>query len=141
MPSDSSTSSDTGPDLQGQLGPLEVEVLRALSGLEPPVSVRRVCDALPRDGYFAYQGVLNCLNRLAGKGVLRREKQGHVYVYSPAVEIEHLAARLVNQMIGTSPEQIDRVICRLLEVDPTRAGEHIAELRKRVRRMKGRNQG
>jgi predicted transcriptional regulator len=129
-------SRDTGLDPSGQLGPLEVEVLRAMSGLTPPMSVRQVCDALPREGYFAYQGVLNCMNRLAAKGVLQREKRGHVYFYSPAVEIESLAARLVSQMVGTGPSQVDRVICRLLDVDPAHAEEHIAELRKRVRRMK-----
>jgi predicted transcriptional regulator len=127
---------DADIDVSRRLGPLEMEVLRALSGLTPPVTVRQVCDALPREGYFAYQGILNCLNRLAAKGVLQRDRRGQTYVYSPAVKIEGLAARLVKQMVGASAEQVDQVICQLLEVDPALGERHVAELRKRIRRMK-----
>jgi predicted transcriptional regulator len=136
MPHGSPPSPDADIDLSRHLGPLEVEVLRAVSGLTPPVTVRQVCDALPREGYFAYQGVLNCLNRLAAKGVLQRDKRGHICVYSPAMKIEGLAARLVKQLVGASPEHVDQVICQLLEVDPALGERHIAELRKRIRRIK-----
>jgi predicted transcriptional regulator len=123
-------------DGSAQFGPLEATVLRAISDLHHPVTVRDVCDALPRRGYFAYQGVLNCMNRLASKGVLHREKRGNVYVYAPVAQIDSLAAEAVSQLIGSRPEHVDRVICRLLEIDPERGEEHIAELRRRVRRMK-----
>lgn len=50
------------------IGPLEAQVVRTISQLSIPVSVREVCDEMARDGYFAYQGVLNCMNRLAVEG-------------------------------------------------------------------------
>ena len=117
------------------LGPLEAQVVRAISGLSPPVTVRAVCDALERDGYFAYQGVLNCMNRLVRKGILERAKHGSSFVYRPLVELEELAAQVVTNVLDHMGGEPDRVICRVLDIDPDVGTEEIAELRRRVRAM------
>jgi len=119
------------------IGPLEVQVLRALSTTSPPVTVRQVCEKLNKQGYFAYQGVLNCLNRLAAKGLLRRAKRGNLGIYTPAVELDAFAANFAANMIGSDREKLDRVVCRLLEIDPDLGVEQLAALRRRVRRMSG----
>jgi len=117
------------------VGPLEARVLRAVSELAPPVSVRDVCDALARDGYFAYQGVLNCMNRLVTKGILTRRKRGAAFVYRPLVQLEDLAAQVVTNVLEHMGGQLDRVICRVLEIDPDTGAEEIAELRRKMRAL------
>jgi len=117
------------------IGPLEAQVVRTISQLSVPVSVRGVCDEMARDGYFAYQGVLNCMNRLARKGILEREKQGTAFVYRPLVNLEDLAAEVVSNVLGHMGGQRDRVICRVLDIDPDVGAKEIAELRRKVQDM------
>lgn len=117
------------------IGPLEAQVVRTISQLSVPVSVREVCDEMARDGYFAYQGVLNCMNRLARKGILEREKQGTAFVYRPLVNLEDLAAEVVSNVLGHMGGHRDRVICRVLDIDPDVGAKEIAELRRKVRDM------
>ncbi|MCJ7821868.1 MAG: BlaI/MecI/CopY family transcriptional regulator [Armatimonadetes bacterium] len=117
------------------IGPLEAQVVRTISQLTVPVSVREVCDEMARDGYFAYQGVLNCMNRLARKGILEREKQGTAFLYRPLVNLEDLAAEVVSNVLGHMGGQRDRVICRVLDIDPDVGAEEIAELRRKVQDM------
>ena len=115
------------------IGPLEAQVLRAISGLSPPVTVREVCDALAKRGYFAYQGVLNCMNRLAKKRILKRARRKHAFVYWPLIEREGLAAQVVTSVLGSMGGELDRAVCWMLEIDPDAGAEHIAELRRKVR--------
>jgi predicted transcriptional regulator len=115
------------------IGPLEAQVMRAIADLAPPVTVREVCDALSRQGYFAYQGVLNCMNRLVRKGILERTKRGGAFAYTPLVEQEALAAEAVTNVLGHMGGTLDRVICRVLNIDPDIGEEELAELREKVR--------
>lgn len=114
------------------VGPLAAQVLRAISELLPPVTVRDVCDALAREGYFAYQGVLNCMNRLVRKGMLGRTKRGAAFVYRPLVELEEVTAQAVASVLGHMGGEPERVICRVLDIDPDIGAERIAELRRKV---------
>jgi predicted transcriptional regulator len=116
------------------IGPLEAQVLRCISELPSPVTVRQVCDALERSGYFAYQGVLNCMNRLVKKDILEREKQGTAYVYRPLVDIEQLAAQVVTNVIDHMGGRVERVVCWVLKIDPDTGADRIADLRREVRR-------
>jgi predicted transcriptional regulator len=117
------------------IGPLEAQVMRAMSELDPPVTVRQVCDALAREGYFAYQGVLNCMNRLVRKGILDRSKRGHLFLYHPLVELEELAAEVVASVLGHMGGEPDRVICRVLDLDPDIGAAELAQLRRKLRAM------
>lgn len=117
------------------IGPLEAQVMRTIAQLPAPVTVRDVCDAMAREGYFAYQGVLNCMNRLARKGILERAKQGTAFTYRPLVDLEELAAQVVSNVLGHMGGHRDRVICRVLDIDPEIGAEEIAELRSKVRAM------
>jgi predicted transcriptional regulator len=117
------------------VGPLEAQVMRAISTLPLPVSVRDVCDALAKDGYFAYQGVLNCMNRLVRKGILERTKHGNLFQYRPLVSAEELSAQVVTNVLDHMGGELDRVICRVLDLDPDVGAEQLAELRRRVQAM------
>ena len=123
------------------MGPLEAQVLRAIDGLPAPITVRQVCDALAKDGYFAYQGVLNCMNRLVRKGILTRAKRGAAFIYEPAVDLEELAAKIVSNVLHHMGGELDRVVCRVLDIDPDIGATQVAALRRRVRAMRKRPRG
>ena len=88
------------------LGDLEMEVLEQLWRLGSG-DVRAVHAALSkgRDNHpNTVQSALECLFR---KGLLDREKQSHAYIYSPRLNREELAARLIDEtlqrMKGSEP--------------------------------------
>ena len=110
------------------IGTLEAEVLRALSSMGQPAAVREICDWLSRGGYFAYQGVLNCANRLTRKGLLVRSQRGQAFLYAPSVDPSELAAHLVLDVISAMGADRDRVVCRVLGLDPQRHAHEIARL-------------
>ena len=122
------------------LGPLEAQVLRAVSEIGRPVTVREICDHLAKGGYFAYQGVLNCMNRLTTKGILARTERQGAFLYEPRVELEELTAQLVANVLGHMGGDLDRVICRVLKIDPDAGAKKIAGLRQRTRVVARKNQ-
>lgn len=126
-------SADNGVDLG--VGPLEAQVLGAMAELTPPVSVRRVADAIGKRGYFAYQAVLNCMNRMAAKGMLERgsTKVGNAYLYRSLVTADEVAARVMTSVVSQMGRDLDRVVCQALGIDPELGADEIAKLRKRAR--------
>lgn len=59
-----------------------------------PASVREVADALP-GRELAYTTVMTVLDRLAGKGMVERERAGRAWSYRPAAAREAYIARLM----------------------------------------------
>jgi predicted transcriptional regulator len=117
------------------VGPLEAQVLGAMAELTPPVSVRQVCDALGKSGYFAYQAVLNCMNRMAAKGTLERTKERNAYLFRPLVTADEVAARIITSVVSQMGRDLDRVVCQALNIDPELGAKEIAKLRERVGAM------
>jgi len=122
------------------LGPLEAQILRAVSEIARPVTVREVCDHLARDGYFAYQGVLNCMNRLTRKGILGRTEHQGAFLYELRVELEELTAQVVANVLEHMGGDLHRVICRVLKIDPDAGAKKIAQLHQRARTVARRSQ-
>lgn len=113
-----------------QLGPLEMQVLGLLTGAEPS-SVNQVQQRLSAAGAdYAYTTVMTVLTRLYHKGVARREKQGHRYLYRTTPGDRALKHGLLQRMRralftdGLSP------VAALLDEDLTRA--ELLELRRLV---------
>lgn len=81
-----------------RLGDLERAVMDVLwdgqTGNDPGVTVREVADAL-RDRELAYTTVMTVLDRLAGKGMVERERDGRAWRYRPAASREAHIARLM----------------------------------------------
>jgi predicted transcriptional regulator len=115
------------------IGPLEAQIVRAIAEIGQVVTVRAVCDHLARDGYFAYQGVLNCMNRLARKGILERTERQGTFLYRPLVDLEELTAQVIENVLGHMGGEIDRVVCRMLRIDPDKGAREIARLREKLR--------
>lgn len=59
-----------------------------------PATVRDVADHL-RDRELAYTTVMTVLDRLAGKGMVRRERVGRAWSYRPAASREAYVAQLM----------------------------------------------
>lgn len=81
-----------------RLGDLERAVMDVLwdgrAGDGPGVTVREVADVL-RDRELAYTTVMTVLDRLAGKGMVERERDGRAWRYRPAASREAHIARLM----------------------------------------------
>jgi predicted transcriptional regulator len=81
-----------------RLGELERAVMDVLWDHSPPaatgLTVRDVAEAL-HDRGLAYTTVMTVLDRLAGKGMVRRERTGRAWSYRPAASREAYIARLM----------------------------------------------
>ncbi len=114
-------------DAAGLLGSLEAEVMAVLWQAGTPLSVRQTADRLNADraALLAYTTVMTVLSRLAGKGILTRERSGRGYVYEPvARDTAEIAVRDVLGQFG------DAALARFVdqvELDP--------QLRRRLRRV------
>ena len=86
-------------------GQLEGEVLAVLATSEHAMTPAEVLDELDDD--LAYTTVMTTLARMAGRGVLDRQRAGRAYAYRPVRDPETLTARRMR---------------RLLEQDTNRAG-------------------
>lgn len=96
----------TRPSPPLTLGDLEMEVLEQLWKLGSG-DVRAVHAALSKGRDNHSNTVQSALERLFRKGLLDREKQSHAYIYSPRLNREELAARLIDEtlqrMKGSEP--------------------------------------
>lgn len=77
-----------------RLGELERAVMDVLWDRGSPATVRDVADLL-RDRELAYTTVMTVLDRLAGKGMVERERAGRAWVYRPAASREAYIAQLM----------------------------------------------
>jgi BlaI family transcriptional regulator, penicillinase repressor len=113
-----------------QLGPLEMQVLGLLSGAEP-ATVNQVRQRLSAAGAdYAYTTVMTVLTRLYQKGVLRREKQGHRYVYRTTPGDRALKHGLLQRMRRALFTDRLAPLAALLDEDLTRV--ELLELRRMV---------
>jgi len=89
--------------------PLELEALKALWVLGNG-TVADVRDALAPERELAYTTVLTLLDRLAGKGAVRRKKRGRGYVYRPALSreeaLENALERLADNFFQGSRDRL-----------------------------------
>ncbi|MFY1634178.1 BlaI/MecI/CopY family transcriptional regulator [Solwaraspora sp. WMMB335] len=80
-----------------RLGELERAVMDVLWDRDPAagaVTVRDVADAL-QERDLAYTTVMTVLDRLAGKGMVSRERSGRAWRYQPAASREAYIAQLM----------------------------------------------
>ena len=79
------------------LGELEKQVLQYL-WTSPAVDVKRVHAELSKQRDSSVNTVQSALERLFKKGLLRREKQGHAYLYFAQIERGDLIAKLIDSV-------------------------------------------
>jgi predicted transcriptional regulator len=116
--------------LQPVQGELQSQVMAILWRLERG-TVEDVRRALPSRHRGAYTTVQTTMQRLCDRGLLERVKEGHAFVYSPALtEAEYLSLSVEQAFAGASREArhaaLAQLIGRLRE-------DELAEVQRRAR--------
>lgn len=97
---------------------LEAQLLDILwddpAGLMP----RDVHDRLPARRPLAYTTVNTVLVRLWEKGILRRQRRGRAFVYSPKESRGEYTARRMNEILRTSGDHKEVLASFLDTIDP-----------------------
>jgi predicted transcriptional regulator len=83
------------------LGELERSVMEQLWTSPDAQSVRDVHLALTRGRELAYTTVMTVLDRLAKKGLVRRERDGRAYLYLPEQTREQLVAEVMHTALDS----------------------------------------
>jgi predicted transcriptional regulator len=92
------------------LGQLESALMEVVWSRSEPVSVSEVHAALPAERPVAYTTVKTTLERLAGKGILLRAREGKAYLYQAAVSREELERRIVADALDRLVEQFPQAV-------------------------------
>jgi predicted transcriptional regulator len=101
------------PDLQPVQGELQTQVMSVVWRLEH-ATVDDVRRALPPRHRGAYTTVQTTMQRLYERGLLTRTKQGHAFLYSPALtESEYLSRTIEHTLAGASREARHTALAQL----------------------------
>lgn len=92
------------PEKQGLeklLGELEATIMELIwsKGVHTEVTVREIHEELAEEKQLAYTTVMTVMGNLAKKGLLKTEKTGVAYIYSPAYSREEFLERAVGKII------------------------------------------
>ncbi len=93
-----------------------------------PQSVRDVHQALSQDRELAYTTVMTVLDRLAKKGVVRRERDGRAYRYLPVQSREEMVAELMHTALETGPDRAAALVAFIGRVSDNEAAAMRAAL-------------
>ncbi|MBF5080886.1 BlaI/MecI/CopY family transcriptional regulator [Quadrisphaera sp. INWT6] len=85
------------------LGTLERDVMAHLWDAGSAQTVRQVHEALSERG-LAYTTVMTVLDRLAKKGVVRQERAGRAFEYSPVQTREEMTAAVMLEALGATTD-------------------------------------
>jgi predicted transcriptional regulator len=101
-------------DVQPIQGELQTQVMATLWRLERG-TVEDVRRALPPRHRGAYTTVQTTLQRLCDRGLLTRAKEGHAFVYAPALgEAEYLSLTIEQTLAAASREARHTALAQLI---------------------------
>ncbi|GIJ49450.1 hypothetical protein Val02_63360 [Virgisporangium aliadipatigenens] len=112
------------------LGDLERAVMEAVWAAPGPVRVRDVVDRLDDRGP-AYTTVLTVLDRLAGKGLVSRERDGKAWSYRAVHDREEYIARLMLDALALAGSRDAALVHFADSVSPDEAATLRAALREK----------
>ena len=112
--------------------------MRALWALEK-ATVQEIRSGLLPDRPLAYTTVMTVMNRLAGKGMVEREKHGRAHLYRPAVRQEIIREHALNQFVENFFQGSREGLRQELELGGIAAREAHAKGATRVDQGKGEN--
>jgi BlaI family transcriptional regulator, penicillinase repressor len=121
----------------GPLGQLEIAVMAVVWSHVSPLSVGDVHSALPAEPGIAYNTVKTTMERLAGKGILSRSKEGKAYFYQAAVTREELERRIVANALDRLVEHFPQAVASFfVRPDPGLSEEQLALLAEAIDRKR-----
>lgn len=104
------------------LGELERAIMEVVWAADGPVTGRAVVDELARERPVAYTTVLTVMDRLAGKGMLIRQRRGRVHLYRAAKSRVAYTADLMADVLGSSDDR-PAVLLHFVEQMPSEQAE------------------
>ena len=105
-----------------------------------PLTVRDVHEELAGHRKIAYTTVMTVLDRLAKKHVVRQERAGRAFRYSPSASREQMVAELMLDALGGAPSVDDRHAALVHFVGGVSPAE-VAALREALDAMAARENG
>lgn len=105
------------------LGSLERSVMDVLWDATSPLTVREVQERLDTAGAsdLAYTTVMTVLDRLGGKAMVARERDGRAFRYTAALTREAATAEVLNDTLDRSGDRTAALVHFARTVDPTEA--------------------
>jgi predicted transcriptional regulator len=102
------------PDQAPLQGELQIQIMAALWRIEAG-TVEEVRMALPARYRSAYNTVQTVLNRLSERGLLRRNRRGSAYIYTPAIsEADYLTRSIKQSLAGASSDARETALAQLI---------------------------
>jgi predicted transcriptional regulator len=103
------------------LGELERAIMEVVWAADGPVSGRAVVEELTRERPVAYTTVLTVMDRLVGKGLLRRQRRGRAYAYRATRSRAAYAAELMASVLGSSDDRPAVLLHFVEQIPPDQA--------------------
>lgn len=97
------------------LGDLEQQVMEVLWRAPEARSVRDVHTVLTQTRDLAYTTVMTVLDRLAKKGLAKRERDGRQWIYLPAITRQSLVVNQIMELLEGSPDERRAALLELRE--------------------------
>ena len=103
------------------LGELERAIMEVVWAADGPVTGRAVVDELTRERPVAYTTVLTVMDRLAGKGLLTRQRRGRVHTYQAARSRAAYTADLMASVLDSSHDHPAVLLHFVEQIPPDQA--------------------
>lgn len=128
-----------GKALEAFMGPLEATVIETIWRSDKrPITVRDVLEVLQKKKPVAYTTVMNTMDRLYEKGLLKRRiekgKGGIFYVYWPKLEEEGFKEAAVREVLGSLMENFGDLVTSCVIEKAADDEEQLASLKKQLER-------
>ena len=115
---------DEGADAQvarAGFGELEQAIMEVVWSTEGPVTGREVVDELARSRPVVYTTVLTVMDRLVGKGMLRRQRRGRAHTYRATSSRAAYTAELMASVLGSSDDRPAVLLHFVEQIPPDQA--------------------
>jgi predicted transcriptional regulator len=103
------------------LGELERAIMEVVWAADGPVTGRAVVDELTRERPVAYTTVLTVMDRLVGKGLLRRQRRGRAHTYLATRSRAAYTAELMASVLGSSNDRPAVLLHFVEQIPPEQA--------------------
>jgi predicted transcriptional regulator len=103
------------------LGELERAIMEVVWAADGPVTGRVVVDELTRERPVAYTTVLTVMDRLVGKGLLRRQRRGRAHTYRATSSRAAYTAELMASVLGSSNDRPAVLLHFVEQIPPDQA--------------------
>jgi len=103
------------------LGELERAIMEVVWAADGPVTGRAVVDELTGDRPLAYTTVLTVMDRLVGKGMLRRQRRGRAHTYRATRSRAAYTAELMASVLGSSDDRPAVLLHFVEQIPPDQA--------------------